>query len=221
MSKTTRVNSSVNFPLPFIAPIEVVWPDATYTPTWSRYFWGLKPRNYMHLKCFGARVGFVNVSTPMSNVNNIKTKLCGMKRNQNGFVWWMKISWKKMLYRKLERDKGGNGWWWPYLCLRSWVFLCLYINEKRFTQGVVKLVSMLICDGYNSGLFACVMNFGNGGCLAGGCYEWDKNGTIISWVVSKVECLVFWMFFFCFSLWIWANLKLWGQYAFEVRCAWI
>lgn len=133
MSKTTKViNSSVNLPLPFIAPTKVAWPHVTYTPTWSRYYWEFKPKNYMHLKCFGARVGFVKVSTPMSNVNNIKMRLCGLKRSQNGLVWWMKILWKRVSYRKLERDKGRNGWWWPPLCLRSWVLFCLYIDEKRF-----------------------------------------------------------------------------------------
>jgi hypothetical protein len=81
MSKTIKVNLSANLPLPFIAPIEVVWPQATYIPTWSRYSWELKIRSYMRLKCFGARVGFFKVSTPMSNVNNIKMRLCGMKRS--------------------------------------------------------------------------------------------------------------------------------------------
>lgn len=142
MNKTTNVNSSANLPLPFIASIKVAWPHVSYTPTWSRYSRELKLKNYMHLKCFGARVGFVKVSTPMSNVNNIKMKLCGMKRSQNGLVWWMKILRKKVLYRKLKRDKGGNGWWWPPLRLRSCVLLCVYIDEKRFIQGVVKLVFM-------------------------------------------------------------------------------
>ncbi len=87
---------------------------------------------------------------------------------------------EKNVVPKIGKGQGREWLTMALLCFRSWVFLCLSINEKRFTQGVVKLVSMLICDGYNNGLFACVMNFGNGGRLASGCYEWDKSGTIIS-----------------------------------------
>jgi hypothetical protein len=54
---------------------------------------------------------------------------------------------EKNVVPKIGKGQGREWLMMALLCFRSWVFLCLSINERRFTQGVVKLVSMLICDG--------------------------------------------------------------------------
>jgi len=43
---------------------------------------------------------------------------------------------------KIEKGQGKERLMMAPLHLRSWVLLCLYIIEMRFTQDVVKFVSM-------------------------------------------------------------------------------